>query len=107
MARTKGAKNVSATAVHMPSRCHICGSTERGPYSNRTEQECITTIGDGIPVTHIIQQLTHCKNCGAARYDRSFENRPDGRRTDEPAQAVGASAPAVKPQTKRRRRSGR
>lgn len=77
MARTKGARNIDDIAIQHPSRCRACGSTEREPYSNRDEEECITTIGEGIPITHIIRQQTRCKTCGQARIDRTFENRPE------------------------------
>ena len=77
MARTKGAKNITDSAIQHPSRCPYCDSTERAPYSNRREEECITTIGEGIPVTHIVRQITRCLNCDAAREDRTFENRPE------------------------------
>lgn len=76
MARTKGARNIEAIAIQHPSRC-ICGSTEREPYSNREEEECITTIGEGIPITHIVRQQTRCRACNQARIDRTFENRPE------------------------------
>jgi hypothetical protein len=96
MARTKGAKNVAEFALKTPSRCPRCGSTNRGPYTNRKEEECVTTVGNGLPVTHRISQLTDCTDCGQKRYDISFDNRtplpPD-------KQAAKTPPPATKPAT--------
>lgn len=75
MARTKGARNVDAVVVQHLSRCPACGSTDRAPYANRSEEECVCTIGERIPVTHIVRRLTRCLSCGQARIDATFENR--------------------------------
>jgi NAD-dependent SIR2 family protein deacetylase len=57
-----------------PSRCAKCGSTERGPYTKRTEFPRAETP-DGRPCTHVVIRWTHCAACGQHRIDRCFENR--------------------------------
>ena len=57
-----------------PTRCPKCGSTERTPYRNPTEQ-AYAGVDQGKPYTHIVRRYTSCKACGQFRIDRSHENR--------------------------------
>lgn len=61
-----------AQADAVPSRCPKCGSTERGPYISKTEQD---VTGVDPAYTHVIWRRTKCLACGQHRSDRSYENR--------------------------------
>ena len=76
MARTEGSKNIQTIVIAQVSRCPGCGSTEREAYSNPTEVESGGVTGDGHTYTHVVHRSTKCKQCGQARRDRTFENRP-------------------------------
>lgn len=76
--RPKGAANHAREhATAEPSRCPKCGSTNRGPYTQKQVQEWggVHPI-TGQPVTHIIRRWTSCTDCGQHRIDRSYENKP-------------------------------
>lgn len=60
--------------VH-PSRCRVCGSTDRVGYHNTVIQE-FAGIADGRSYTHIVLRRTNCAGCGQARIDKTFENHP-------------------------------
>ena len=82
--RPKGSKNRLAPVVAAPaSECPApgCGSTERGPYLDRTEQAYDGLI-DGKPYTHIVRRRCRCLACGQLRIDRTYERRskPKGRK---------------------------
>lgn len=99
MARTKGAKNVTEFCLHHPTRC-ICGSTAREKYTARDVRDVgATTIGDGIPVTHVIVQLTKCADCGQSRHDISYENLPSGRVPPGTFEFQGDGNPSSTPAT--------
>lgn len=57
------------------TRCPVCGSTDRLPYSKQDELQSHGRAPDGKPCTHIKLQWTSCKSCGQARIDRTFLNR--------------------------------
>jgi len=76
--RPEGAKTQPRPeAVAVPTRCPVCGSTERKPYTQTRVQEWAGTDPDGHPYTHIVRRWTACAACGQARIDRVYENRPD------------------------------
>ena len=70
--------NVRATI----SRCNACGSTDRTPYHNRTEQQH-RGMYRGETVTHIIRRRTECAACGQARIDIHGENRAEPEKTTQ------------------------
>ena len=75
--RPPGAKNVErSVAWSTPSRCKVCGSTERDPYTKRTVQAYGGKTPEGLPYTHIVRRWTRCTGCGQHRVDMSFENLP-------------------------------
>lgn len=57
------------------TRCPSCDSTEREPYTGKTEMEFSGTTPDGLPYTHIVRRRTRCQACGQHRIDRVYENR--------------------------------
>jgi hypothetical protein len=73
--RPLGSPNVRETAVAVPSRCNACGSTERGPYLDKTELEFGGVDGAGQLFTHIVRRRVQCENCGQLRIDVTRENR--------------------------------
>lgn len=76
--RPEGSKTIKETSTVELSRCKICNSTDRTPYTNPTELEFPGFDPAGLPFTHIVWRATSCKNCGQARRDKSYENRaPD------------------------------
>lgn len=74
--RPPGSPNVRETAVAVPSRCNACGSTERGPYLDKTELEFGGIDSQGKPFTHIVRRRVRCESCGQMRIDLTRENRP-------------------------------
>jgi hypothetical protein len=73
--RTKSRDQAEARA----SRCRECGSTNRTAYRQKIEHE----HGGhhhrtGEPFTHIVKRWTSCADCGQARIDITYENRPEG-----------------------------
>lgn len=73
--RPPGSPNVRETAVAVPSRCNACGSTERGPYLDRHEQEYSGVDSKGQPFTHIVRRRVRYAGCGQMRIDVTRENR--------------------------------
>jgi len=73
--RPPGSPNVRETAVAVPSRCNACGSTERGPYLDKTELEFGGIDSAGKPFTHIVRRRVRCGSCGQMRIDVTRENR--------------------------------
>lgn len=67
-------QEVSIKVEMTPSRCPICGSTERSPYHGTIEREIAGTLVDGRSYTHVVWRRTTCV-CGQQRIDRSYENR--------------------------------
>jgi hypothetical protein len=63
-------------SVSQPSRCKKCGSTRREPYHGRKELEFSGQDKEGKPFTHVVWRRTSCSDCGQARVDRHYENRP-------------------------------
>ncbi len=82
----KGVPNVTVFAYTHPTRCQACQSTRRTAYTNRTEELFHTTIGGGMPVTHIVRANTSCLNCGNARIDTTYHYQPDGGPIDQAAE---------------------
>lgn len=56
------------------THCGKCGSTERMPYTNRTEV-AYGGVRDGKRYTHVITRRTRCADCGQARFDKHYEQR--------------------------------
>jgi hypothetical protein len=74
--RPKGAKTQPRpVAQTQPSRCPVCDSTERKPYTQTRTQEYPGIDADGQAYTHILRRWTACAECGQARIDRTYENR--------------------------------
>lgn len=73
--RPKDSKNITTIAIAEPSRCPVCESTERAPYTNTTELDYAGMTSDGLPYTHVVWRSTHCLNCGQHRRDKALENR--------------------------------
>ena len=73
--RPPGTPNTKTTAVVELSRCPVCESTERTPYTNTTVLDYAGTTAAGEPHTHVVWRTTACKNCGQARRDKTLENR--------------------------------
>jgi len=57
------------------SRCPSCGSTQRGPYYGTTVNAVPGLDSSGNAYTHVVRRRTKCKNCGARRIDRTFDQR--------------------------------
>lgn len=73
--RPKGSKTTNLeTAEGLLTQCPNCRSTNRTPYTNRTEL-AFAGIRDGKHFTHVITRRTSCADCGQARFDKHFENR--------------------------------
>jgi hypothetical protein len=73
--RPPGSPNVKETAVAVPSRCNACGSTERGPYLDKTELDFGGVDSQGKQFTHIVRRRVRCAGCGQMRIDVTRENR--------------------------------
>lgn len=73
--RPEGSKTTKEIGTVELSRCKACQSTEKTPYSNKTELEYAGTTAAGEPYTHIVWRSTSCKSCGQARRDKTYENR--------------------------------
>ena len=56
-----------------PSRCRVCGSTERSPYSNVRRLDHAGLTPDGRPYKQVVWRRTTCLKCGQARDDKTFE----------------------------------
>lgn len=73
--RPAGSTNNTMDQVKVePVRCRVCGSTDRRPYTKKTEQAYAGQDETG-PYTHIIRRWTSCLKCGQHRIERTFENR--------------------------------
>ena len=76
--RPKGAKTVQRDVVTVePTRCRVCGSTDRDPYraTRRLPHSGFTPAGE--LYTTVVWRHTKCRHCGQARVDQTFENRPN------------------------------
>jgi hypothetical protein len=73
--RPAGSTDIREVATAEPSRCSKCQSTERTPYTNKTEK-AIAGLHEGKPYTHVVWRSTTCAGCSQARRDRSYEHRP-------------------------------
>lgn len=73
--RPAGATNITDIVPAEPSRCTVCGSTDREAYSNYTDLEQHGVTSAGKPFTHIVWRSTRCRACGQARRDITHENR--------------------------------
>lgn len=73
--RPRGSKtqNLEVTEAAL-TYCPKCDSTNRMPYTNRTEL-AYRGIREGRRYTHVITRRTRCADCGQARFDKHFENR--------------------------------
>ena len=80
MSRTIGSKNVYAYSHTNPSRCVDpgCRSTRRAKYENRTIVPLVTTLPEGLPVSHLIRRGTRCLDCGFPRVDTTYFYSPLG-----------------------------
>lgn len=75
--RPPGAKTRQREQVAViPSRCPVCGSTERLRYTRTTETAYGGTDPAGNPYTHLVRRWTACRDCGQSRIDKTFESRP-------------------------------
>jgi hypothetical protein len=77
---------VTAFTYEHPSRCNACQSTRRTAYEARTEEACQTTLGNGLPVTHVVRARCRCLNCGGIRIDTIYHYNPDGGPVDREAE---------------------
>ena len=69
-----------------PSRCKACQSTRRTAYEGRAEEACNTTLGNGLPVTHVVRARCRCLNCGGIRIDTIYHYNPEGGPVDRTAE---------------------
>jgi len=76
--RPKGAKTKPRDVVTAtPTRCKVCGSTERGPITQTKRTPHSGWTPGGEPYTEIVRRWTSCATCGQVRIDRSYEYQPD------------------------------
>lgn len=75
--RPPGSANIKNTSDAEPSRCPVCGSTNRGPYLG--EKNVLEYAGEhnGKPYNRIVRRRCACADCGQTRIDCSHEFEPE------------------------------